>query len=63
MKYLYILRKKYLTCIPRKYKPFEQLTQLDDFTTSTVVNLFVREKLKIPEAYSEPSGITKMGFL
>ena len=36
------------------------LTRLDDFAISAIANLFVHEKLKIPEAYSEPSKTSKI---
>ena len=52
--------KKYLICIPREHKSFWQLSQLDDFIKNTVSNLFVHERLKIPEAYSEPSQTSKI---
>ena len=39
---------------------FWQLRRLDYFTTNTIANFFVYERLKIPEAYSEPSRTPKM---
>ena len=54
------LKKKYLNCIPRERKPFWLLTGLDDFTINAIAKLFVHERLKIPEAYSEPSRTSKM---
>ena len=60
LKYLYVLNKKYLTCIFREHKPFRQLSRSNDFTTDAVANLSVHERRKIPEAYSEPSRISKM---
>ena len=35
------------------------LTRLDDFAISAIANIFVPERLKIPEAYSEPSETSK----
>ena len=55
-----MLNKKYLTCIPCEHRPFWQLNRLNDFTTETIANLFVHERLKIAEAYSESSGTSKM---
>ena len=55
-----MLNKKYLTCIPCEHRSFWQLNRLNDFTTETIANLFVHERLKIAEAYSESSGTSKM---
>ena len=55
-----MLNKKYLTCIPCEHRPFWQLNRLNDFTTETIANLFVHERLKIAEAYSESSGTSKI---
>ena len=52
--------KKCLTSVPREHKPFCQLSRLDDFAINAIVNLFVHEGLKIPEAYSKASRISKM---
>ena len=60
LKYLYVFSKKYLTCIPCEHKSFRQLSWLDDSTFIAIANLFVHERLKIPEAYSEPSRTSKM---
>ena len=54
--------KKNLICISREHKSFWQLSQLDDFIKNAVANLFVPERLKIPEAYSEPSQTSKIEF-
>ena len=55
-------KKKFLTCISRKCKPFWQLSQLNDFTTIAIAKLFVHEKLNIPEACSETSQSSKTGI-
>ena len=55
-----VLSKIYLTCIPHENKPFWQLRQLDEFAINAVANLYVHERLKIPEAYSEPSRTSKI---
>ena len=55
LKYLYVLSKKYLTLIPREHKPIWQLPRLDDFSINAIANLFINERLKIPETYLEPS--------
>ena len=39
---------------------FWQLSWLYDFTINAVANLFVHERLKIPEVYSEPSQTSKI---
>ena len=52
LKYLYVIRKRYVTCISREHKPFYQLRRLNDFNINTVANLFVLEKPKIPKRYS-----------
>ena len=49
-----MLHKKYLTCISHVYKHFWQVSRLNQFTTGTMANLFVHERLKIQEANSEP---------
>ena len=49
-----MLSKKYLTLITRERKSLWQLRQLDDFTINAIANLFIHERLKIPEAYSKP---------
>ena len=36
------------------------LRRLDDFAFSAIANLFISERLKIPEACSEPSQKSKM---
>ena len=48
-----VLSKKYMTCIPSEYS--WQLTHLGGFTLDAIANLFIHERLKIAEAYSEPS--------
>ena len=55
-----MLSKKYLTCFPCEHKPFLQLSQLDEFVINAIANHFVHEKIKIPEAYSEPSPTSRM---
>ena len=60
LKYLYVLNKKYFTCIPREHKPFLQLNRLDEFDINAIANLFVHERLKVPEAYSESSRTSRM---
>ena len=40
-----------------------QLNQLDHFTINTIANLFVHERLKMPETYSEHSWTSKMELL
>ena len=35
------------------------LSRLDDFAISTIANIFLHERLTIPEAYSEPSQTSK----
>ena len=54
------IKQKYLTCIPCENKPFWQLSQLNYFSIKTIANIFVQERLKIPEAYSEPRGTVKI---
>ena len=51
-----------LTGIPRKRKPFWQLSRLDDFTTNAIANLFVHERLKISGSSSETSRTSKTGI-
>ena len=46
LKYLYTLRKKDLTCIPREHKLFWQLSWLDDFAINAIALLFVHERLQ-----------------
>ena len=58
-----MLNKKYLTCISCEHKPFWQLSRLDNFTIDVIANLFVHERLKIPEAYSDPSQTSKTELL
>ena len=58
--YLYLLSKKYLICISRQRKTFWKVSRLDDFVINAIANLFVHDRLKIPEAYSEPSRRSKM---
>ena len=60
LKYLYVLRRKCLTCIPCEHKPFWKLSQLNDFSINAIVTLLVPEKLKIPDTYSELSLTSKM---
>ena len=55
-----LIKQKNLTCIPREHKPFWQLSRLNDFVINTIAHLFIRERLNIPEAYSEPSITSKM---
>ena len=43
------VKQKVLTCIVREYKPFWQLSRLDDFNIN-----------KIPNGYSEPSRTSKI---
>ena len=43
-------QEKMSYCIPRKCKPYWQLSWLDEFTTNTIANFFFHERLKIPEA-------------
>ena len=54
------LTKKYLTSISCEHKPFLQLNWLDDFATNIVANLFIYERLNIPETYTEPSQKCKI---
>ena len=49
-----MLHKKYLTCISHEYKHFWQLSRLNQFTSDAMANLFLHERLKILEVYSEP---------
>ena len=51
--------KIYTILIPLEDKPFWQLHRLDDFINATV-NLFIYERLKIPDAYSEASRTYNM---
>ena len=62
LKYLYVLSKNYLICIPREHTPFWQLSRLDDFSINPTANLFFHEKLKIPKEYSELSRAFKIEF-
>ena len=62
LKYLYVSRKKCFTCIPCQYKPLQKLTRLDNFALNGIGNLFVCERLKLLEAYSEPSWTSKMAL-
>ena len=39
---------------------FAFLVNTDDFIINAVANLFIHERLKIPESYSEPSQASKM---
>ena len=55
-----MLSKTYLTLIPRERKPFWQLRRLGDVPINAIANLYIYEKLKIPETYSEPSRKSKM---
>ena len=55
-----MLSKKYLTCIPCECKPFLQLSLLDKFVINAIANFCIHEKMKIPEAYSEPSPTFRM---
>ena len=57
---MYALSKKYLTCISHENKPFWQLSRLNDFSFNAIANIFVQEVLKIPVAYSELTGTSKM---
>ena len=41
LKYLYVISKKYVTCISREHKPFCQLSQLGDFNINAIPNLFI----------------------
>ena len=59
LEYLYVLGKKYLTCIPHEYKPFLQLSELNHFTTDAVENFFRSWKAKDAREYSEPSRTSK----
>ena len=52
--------KKCLICIPCEHKSFWQSGQLDGFIINLVAILFLHERLKIPEAYSEPSQKSKL---
>ena len=54
------VKQKIIYLIPCEHRQFWQLSQLDDFSINAVANLFIPEKLKIPEAHSEPSQISKM---
>ena len=58
-----MLSKKGLTCIPREHKSFWQLHRLDDFAINANAHLFVYERLKIPEPYTEPIRTSKMELL
>ena len=49
-----------LTLIPCERKPFWQLRRLDDILINAIANLYIHERLKIPEAYSEPCQKSKM---
>ena len=49
------VQQKVSTCVPCEHKPFWNLSSLDDFTINAIANLFVYERLKIPEANSELS--------
>ena len=55
-----MLSQKYVTFIPHEHKPIWQLSQLDDFTINATANVFVHERMKIPEANSETSQTSKM---
>ena len=58
---LYVLiKQKISNFIPHKPKPFWQLSQLNDSAINAIANLFVHERLKIPEVYSECSQVFKM---
>ena len=39
---------------------FWQLSRLNEIAINTIANLFLHERLKIPEAYSEPSRTSEM---
>ena len=39
-----------------------QLSWLNDFSIDAIANIFVYERLKIPDAHSEPRGTSNMGF-
>ena len=54
------VQQKVSTCVPREHKPFWNLSPLDDFTINAIANLFVHERLKIPEANSELSQTSKI---
>ena len=53
VKYLYVLIKQKLSCIPHEQKQ-------TIFTVTQTANLFVHERLNIAEAYSELSATSKM---
>ena len=55
-----MLSKKYLTLIPRESKLFWHLRRLDEAPINVIANLYIHERLKIPETYSEPSQKSKM---
>ena len=58
-----MLSKKDLTYIPRERKSFWQLHRLDDFAINANAQLFVHERLEIPEPYTEPIRTSKMELL
>ena len=65
LKYFHIkifarVKQKIIYLIPCEHRQFWQLSQLHDFSINAVVNLFIPERLKIPEAHSEPSQTSKM---
>ena len=60
LKYMYVLSKKYFTCISHEHKPFWQLSRSDDFTVNAFADLFVYERFKISDAYSELSRTSEI---
>ena len=54
------VKQNIIYLIPCEHRQFWQLSQLDDFSINAVANLFIPERLKIPEAHSEPSQTSKM---
>ena len=48
---------------PFECKPFCQQSQLDEYTINVIANLFVLERPNIPEAFPEPTQISKVELL
>ena len=57
VKYVYVLNIFFAFLVNTT---ISRLSRVDNFTINSVANLFVHERLKIPEAYSEPSRTFKM---
>ena len=54
------VKEKHLTCIPYEHQPFWQLSRLDDLAINATAKHLVYGRLKMPEAYSEPSQTSKI---